>query len=76
MIESAPGRDWAMVRASKDAYWRTLDPATRLRLSDELRRHALELHPDWPSAAQRAEDYQAHVRLSERLERAASSRKR
>jgi hypothetical protein len=64
-----------MVRASKDAYWRTLDPQTRLRLSDELRRHALALHPDWPTAEQRAEDYQAHVRLSERFERAASRKR-
>jgi hypothetical protein len=65
-----------MVRASKDAYWRSLDPATRLRLADELRQHALALHPDWPTEAQRAEDLEAHLRLSERLERAASSRKR
>jgi len=72
----ASGRDWALVRASKEAYWRSLDPATRLRLADELRQHALALHPDWPSAAQRAADYEAHVCLSERLERAASSRKR
>lgn len=69
-------RDWAAVRASKEAYWRTLDPKERLRLADELRRHALLLHPDWPTADQRAADYEAHVRLSERLEHAASSRKR
>jgi hypothetical protein len=70
------GRDWALVRASKEAYWRSLDPATRLRLSDELRRHALLLHPDWPTPEQRAADYEAHVRLSERLEQAASPGKR
>jgi hypothetical protein len=69
-------RDWAPVRASKEAYWRSLDPATRLHLADELRRHALLLHPDWPTEAQRAADYEAHVRLSERLERAATSCKR
>lgn len=69
-------RDWAAVRASKEAYWRTLDPRARLRLADELRRHALLLHPDWPTAEQRAADYEAHVRLSERLEHAASPRKR
>ena len=68
--------DWTAARASKEAYWRTLDPLTRLWLSDELRRHALLLHPDWPTAEQRATDYEAHVRLSERLEHAASSRKR
>jgi hypothetical protein len=65
-----------MVRASKESYWQALDPATRLRLADELRRHALLLHPDWPTAEQRAADYQAHVRLSERFERAATASKR
>ena len=69
-------RDWAAARASKEAYWRTLDPLARLVLSDELRRQALLLHRDWPTPAQRAADYEAHVRLSERLEHAASSRKR
>ena len=69
-------RDWSAVRASKEAYWRTLTPAERLRLSDDLRRHAMLLHPDWPTAEQRAADYEAHVRLSERLEHAASARKR
>lgn len=67
-------RDWAMVRASKEAYWRTLDAATRMRLADELRRHALVLHPEWPTAEQRALDYEAHVLLSERFERAAATR--
>lgn len=76
MKEPDRGRDWAAVRASKEAYWRTLDPLERLQLADELRQHALLLHPDWPTAEQRAADYEAHVRLSERLEHAASSRKR
>jgi hypothetical protein len=74
--EAEGGHDWAAVRASKEAYWRTLSPAERLRLSDELRQHALLLHPDWPTPEQRAADYEAHVRLSERLEHAASARKR
>jgi len=76
MKESEEPRDWAAVRASKEAYWRTLDPLTRLSLSDELRRQALLLHPDGPTEEQRAADHDAHVRLSEGLERAASSRKR
>jgi hypothetical protein len=76
MKQADSARDYAAARASKEAYWRSLAPAGRLRLSDELRRHALLLHPDWPTAEQRAADYEAHVRLSERLERAASARKR
>jgi len=73
---SDQGRDWAAARASKEAYWRALDPLERLRLADELRRHALLLHPDWPTTEQRAADYEAHVRLCERLDHASSSRKR
>jgi len=69
-------RDWAFVRASKEAYWRSLAPLERLQLADELRRHALLLHPDWPTREQRTADYEAHVQLSERLEHASSSRKR
>jgi hypothetical protein len=69
-------RDYAHARASKIAYWRSLTPADRLRLADELRRQVLLLHPDWPTAAQRESDISAHIRLSERLERAATTRKR
>jgi hypothetical protein len=70
------GRDYDHVRASKTAYWRSLTPAERIRLADELRRHALLLHPEWPTDEQRALDLECHIRLSERLERAAAARKR
>jgi hypothetical protein len=69
-------RDWAAVRAAKERYWRALEPAERLRLADELRRQALAIHPDWPTAEQRSADERAHVRLLERFERAASACKR
>lgn len=69
-------RDWSAVRASKEAYWRALDPVDRLRLGDELRQAVLLLHPDWPTAEHRAADYDAHVRFLERLERASSTRQR
>jgi hypothetical protein len=75
-VKGLPLRDWALARASKDAYLRSLRPIDRLRLADELRRYALELHPDWPTPEQRAADLAAHVLLSERLERAAASRQR
>ncbi|MBX3125295.1 MAG: hypothetical protein KF718_01190 [Polyangiaceae bacterium] len=69
-------RDYDHARASKLAYWRGLTPAERVRLADELRRHALLLHPEWPTDEQRALDVEAHIRLSERLERAAAAGKR
>ena len=75
-LRRAPEPGWAATRASKEEYWRKLTPAQRLLLSDELRRHALALHPDWPTDAQRASDFAAHVRLAERMNRAAASRKR
>lgn len=73
MKQRDSARDWTAARASKEAYWRTLAPAERLRLADELRQHALLLHPDWPTSEQRAADYEAHVRFSKRLEDAASA---
>ncbi|MCK6532483.1 MAG: hypothetical protein L6Q84_05865 [Polyangiaceae bacterium] len=69
-------RDYDHARASKLAYWRGLTPAERIRLADELRRHALLLHPDWPTQEQRALDIECHIQFSERLERAAATRKR
>ena len=76
MRRATEERDWDAVRASKEAYWRSLTPAERLRLCDDLRRHALHLHPDWPTEAQRAADVEAHVRLLERFEHASAARKR
>ncbi len=76
MKVSATRRDDRETRASKEAHWRSLTPLERLTLADELRRHALAVHPDWPTEEQRGEDYRDHVLLSERLERAAASRKR
>ena len=69
-------RDYDYARASKIAYWRALTPAERLRLADDLRRHALLLHPEWPTDEQRALDVECHIRLSEPFERAAAAGKR
>ncbi len=69
-------RQHRVARESKEAYWRSLDPATRIRLADELRRCALALHPDWPTPEQRAADYRAHVAFLERLDHASSARQR
>lgn len=69
-------RNYQLTRASKTAHWRGLTAAERLRLADELRRHALILHPDWPTEEQRALDVDGHVKLSERFERAAAAGKR
>lgn len=72
----AARRDYKHARASKVAYWADLTPAERIRLADELRRHALLLHPEWPTDEQRALDVESHIQVAERLERAAAARKR
>jgi len=73
-------RDWAAVRASKDAFWARriarLGPVEGLRIADELRRQVLLQKPGWPDAEQRREDLQSHVRLSELLQRGSRARRR
>ena len=72
-------RDWAMVGEAKARYWlarkRDLSAAGLLSVSDQLRRHALAVRPDWPSDADRAEDLAVHERVTEAL-RAVSARPR
>ena len=62
-------RDWASIAAEKDRRWATAKqtPSDDLRLADQLRRHVLSIRADWPSADDRAEDRQAHIRVSEAL---------
>ena len=73
-------RDWAAVRANKDAYWRDriarLGAAEGLRIADELRRQVLALNPDWPDAARRQEDLASHIHVAEQLRRVGSARRR
>ena len=45
--------------------------AERIAVAERLRRAAVAARPDWPSAADRAADLAAHVRLAELLSRAA-----
>ncbi|MBK9063545.1 MAG: hypothetical protein IPL89_10175 [Acidobacteria bacterium] len=69
-------RDWALVAESKERYWRErlarLGPAEALRVAGELRRQARAVRSDWPSAADRADDLAAHVRLAELFRRAGA----
>jgi hypothetical protein len=78
-IHEFVGRDWAAVRRAKDRYWgqriAQLGPAEGLRIADELRRQARRQHPQWPTAADRVTDLDAHCRLAERLRRAHSTRR-
>jgi len=72
-------RDWSLANDEKTAFWaerkRRIPAAEAVRLGDELRRHARLLRPEWPDAAERAEDLAVHVRVSEAL-RAVAHRAR
>ncbi len=62
-------RDWAAIAVAKNRRWASAKqtPAADLMVADQLRHHAIRLHPGWPSAIDRAEDLQAHIRVSEAL---------
>ena len=64
-------RDWDAIAEHKRRFWagRATTVDERLRIADELRRHALSLHPDWPTREQREEDLATHIRVSEALGR-------
>ena len=72
-------RDWAAVRASKDAYWADrigrLGPLEAFRVSEELRLQARVQTPSWPDEASRRADLRAHVRLAQLLRRVDSARR-
>jgi hypothetical protein len=64
-------RNWAMLAESKSRYWldrkRSLSAADLLAIGDQLRRHAMAIHPDWPTDAGRASDLPTHERVTEAL---------
>jgi hypothetical protein len=66
-------RDWASAERSKAQYWRDWKrehgPAAGIRIADELRRQVALARPDWPSQAERLEDFEAHLRVIEILRR-------
>lgn len=64
-------RDWDAIAEHKRRYWadNAMTPDERLAIADELRNHALALHPDWPTPEQREEDLATHIRVGEALRR-------
>lgn len=67
-------RDWRGLEAEKQRYWtdrlRREGPEVLLRAVEGLRGMMRALHPEWPSAEQRAGDLAHHVELKRRLEAA------
>jgi hypothetical protein len=73
-------RDWAAARESKVRYWgeriARLGPSEALRIADELRRQMRLRDPAWPDAVARRGDLEAHIRYSERMQRAGTACRR
>ncbi|MEW5981644.1 MAG: hypothetical protein AB1806_04660 [Acidobacteriota bacterium] len=72
-------RDWSCLEEAKAQYWLEykagLTPTDALAFSDQLRRHARQLRPDWPDEGVRIDDLLGHARVAEAL-RAVPSRPR
>jgi hypothetical protein len=70
-IKAYAGREWGLVEEAKRRYWverkQALSPAEALAIAEGLRLHVLAVRPDWPSAAERAEDLATHARVAGNL---------
>jgi hypothetical protein len=68
-------RGWAAAEADKRAHWarefRARGPAATLAAAHALFQHMRLVRPDWPSEAQRRDDFAHHVELKRRIDRAA-----
>lgn len=75
-IREFVSRDWDAVRDNKIVYWgqrvARLGPLEAIRIAEELRQQVLARDPSWPNAEARCDDLDSHIRLSERLRRAAA----
>jgi hypothetical protein len=71
-------RPWRALGEGRAAHWadfrRRRGVPGVLALAEELRLQVLARRPDWPSAAERAEDLRCHLRVSEALRRVARRR--
>ena len=63
-------RDRDVVAAAKAAWWAKADRSVAMRVSWALWEHARRVRPDWPSAQERADDLDAHVRMKAMIDQA------
>lgn len=70
-VRQFAGRDWSALASSKTRFWHALkthrSAADVLALADQMRRHAQQLRPDWPTREQRLSDLLVHQRVGEAL---------
>lgn len=74
-VKAYAERDWAAVRAAKEAHWArefaAHGAAVTLAVSDALWEHMRHVRPEWPTDEDRAEDLAHHVALKAMIDRAA-----
>lgn len=72
-------RDWGALAELKADYWASMKArqgaGEGLLIADELRRHAQQQHPDWPSVEDRKDDLETHVRVSAALRSVHTARR-
>ena len=70
-------REWSVAGDRKRAHWArefaARGPDATVEAAHALWRHMRLVRPDWPSAAQRREDFAHHVELKQRIDRAAGA---
>jgi hypothetical protein len=66
-------RDRALVEEPRQEYWAALrrehGAIEGISIAEELRLHAIALHPAWPTADDRSADIENHARVSALLRR-------
>ena len=66
-------RDWRAVEAEETRFWAErkaqISADELFALADRFRAGILELRPDWPTAAERSADLEAHADLARRFAR-------
>lgn len=64
-------REWGLLRRSKEAWWaadaRAQGPIGGLKASTALWEHARTVDPQWPTAEERRQDLEHHIRLAGKL---------
>ena len=71
-------RDWKTVAACKEAQWLTERRRRGVRwcleVAEGLRQQVLQRHPTWPTADERQDDLDTHVRVGTALRRVRHTR--
>jgi hypothetical protein len=80
LVAFADPRRWRALqevkRAGRAAWRRRFGPVESMKLADRLNDEVRAVHPDWPTAEERAADLESHAQVSEMLRRVPAHAKR